>query len=361
MGVSVNDPNATLRRSSIIILFLVAVYAVVTASSSWVLGFYMPGPLDYVLNMVLYLTPAILFVGFAVLIKLFRDRPESPFRYLRQCAQDWRLPDRVIFGGPVLAALGIFTAMFSTMKWAIPQFQKFHWDPEFSSLDAAIFGGDAWRVLQPFVGFPIITWLLNWNYHLWMGAMFGVTIFAVGMVDKPQLRLQYLFSYILCWSILGTLGAILLSSVGPCFYEAFYANDRFVALTSYLQSVDRQYPLPVLEVQKMLLEAQTSSHDQVGRGISAMPSMHVSIACLFVLFGWSISRAWGIISTIFLILIIIGSIHLGYHYAVDSLVSLLATPVIWWAAGKVARSGWVVSGEFRLGAQPAFADASRSD
>ena len=64
-----------------------------------------------------------------------------------------------------------------------------------------------------------------------------------------------------------------------------------------------------------------------------MPSMHLSIACLFAILGWRISKAWGISATIFLALILVGSVHLGYHYAIDGYAAIVATLAIWWLSG----------------------------
>jgi hypothetical protein len=39
---------------------------------------------------------------------------------------------------------------------------------------------------------------------------------------------------------------------------------------------------------------------------------------------------------LFLLLTMIATVHLGWHYAVDSYISLLAVPLIWYWAGKIA-------------------------
>ena len=67
-----------------------------------------------------------------------------------------------------------------------------------------------------------------------------------------------------------------------------------------------------------------------------MPSMHNATAVLFALLGWQVSRAHGIALTFFAILIFIGSIHLGWHYAIDSYAGIAIACVTWWVAGKIA-------------------------
>ena len=67
------------------------------------------------------------------------------------------------------------------------------------------------------------------------------------------------------------------------------------------------------------------------RGISAMPSMHNGSALLFALAGYQVSRFAGHLLSAHAILIFIGSIHLGWHYAVDSYLAWALTLVIWFA------------------------------
>ena len=72
-------------------------------------------------------------------------------------------------------------------------------------------------------------------------------------------------------------------------------------------------------------------------GISAMPSLHVAIVTLCAISGWYVNRLVGGLMTLFAIVIFIGSIHLGWHYAVDGYASALATAAIWIAVGRLLR------------------------
>ena len=64
-----------------------------------------------------------------------------------------------------------------------------------------------------------------------------------------------------------------------------------------------------------------------------MPSMHVASSFLFVLLCWRVQRLLGWLMTGFLVLILIGSVHLGWHYAVDGYLALALTWPIWRLAG----------------------------
>jgi membrane-associated phospholipid phosphatase len=66
-----------------------------------------------------------------------------------------------------------------------------------------------------------------------------------------------------------------------------------------------------------------------------MPSMHVSIAWLMALLGWRISRPVGWLLTAYCACIVLGSVHLGWHYAVDGYVSIILTSGIWFVTGRI--------------------------
>ena len=77
-------------------------------------------------------------------------------------------------------------------------------------------------------------------------------------------------------------------------------------------------------------------HDPlVVSGISAMPSMHVAIC---VLFGLWVTRfrklALTVLAWSYAVAIYIGSIHLGWHYATDGVVSAICVLAIWWTTGR---------------------------
>ena len=66
-----------------------------------------------------------------------------------------------------------------------------------------------------------------------------------------------------------------------------------------------------------------------------MPSMHVSIATIIALLLRRLRLAC--IGWMFLALICIGSVHLGWHNAVDAIVSVVGTLAIWKAVSQLLR------------------------
>lgn len=66
---------------------------------------------------------------------------------------------------------------------------------------------------------------------------------------------------------------------------------------------------------------------------SAMPSVHVAIGMLAWLWGRSLSRLAAVVGGAFFALVMVGSVRLGWHYAIDGYVSIVVTAGLWWLAG----------------------------
>ena len=127
------------------------------------------------------------------------------------------------------------------------------------------------------------------------------------------------------------------ASVGPCFVGPILGDARYDALTAYLRPANEHYRVLVLPVQQTLVDSYLHHNDALGDGISAMPSLHVGMTLLSALAVWRTLRVGGACLYVFLVIIEIGSIHFGYHYAVDGFVSLILTTALWHVSGVLAR------------------------
>jgi membrane-associated phospholipid phosphatase len=67
-----------------------------------------------------------------------------------------------------------------------------------------------------------------------------------------------------------------------------------------------------------------------------MPSVHNGLAFLFALAAWHVSRPLGCLFGAYALVIWIGSIHLGWHYGLDGVVSVALTIGIWRVCGRIA-------------------------
>ena len=310
-----------------------------------------PGVAGIIANGQIFLMFVIVLVCFDTGRELFRHRPQSPVAHLKARYSAPAFKRGLAAGLPMMIVAIVLLPYFSKMKSAIPLFNDYTWDARFIAWDRAIFfGHDAWELLQPIIGYPVVTALLALLYHLWFLLLYpGVMFFAFAKIDS-QVRRQFFLSYVLSWTLIGGFMATMLASVGPVFVGPMFGDTTFDAQMAYLNAANEQVPVMTLRVQAMLLEWYASAEDGLGSGITAMPSMHCAIAFLYWIAMRRISKAWGAFFAVFFFITWISSVHLAYHYAVDGPVSLLAVAAIWAMSQRIitAWDAWLESRQATL-------------
>lgn len=234
----------------------------------------------------------------------------------------------------ILVVVPIFLLSFHTFKIAIPALHPFSWDEPLMKLDFAVhLGHHPWLLVQPFLGYPEITRVINYIYHhVWGGVLFTM-VFWMAWSPRRHLRKQFFLSFLITWIGLGTVLAVVFSSAGPCYFDKISdLENPYAPLMSYLSSIP---DLPAIHAQKMLWEIHAHKMPVYFTGISAMPSMHVAAAVLCALVGWHLNWAVGLTLGLFAGLIQLGTIHLGWHYAVDGYLSALLTWLIWRGTSRI--------------------------
>jgi hypothetical protein len=267
---------------------------------------------------------------------LVRVRPPRLTHYLWTAISGrYATVERICMALPVFVLFPLFASTFTYFKAAIPLFQPFDWDVRLAAWDATLHGGHAaWEWLQPIFGYSYATAFINAVYHLWFFVTYGVLVWQALALGRPRLRVQYLLTTLLLWSLVGNLAATLLSSAGPVYFARVTGlADPFAPLMAYLHQANDVVPVMALQVQDMLWQSYTGNSTDIGAGISAMPSLHVATAFSYVLVGFAVRRWLGILFAAFAAFILIGSVHLGWHYAIDGYVGILCTLAIWFAVG----------------------------
>jgi hypothetical protein len=236
---------------------------------------------------------------------------------------------------PVLLIFPLFGATYTNLKVLTPAIVPFCWDADFAKWDRLLHGGyDPWQLLQPFLGYPYVTSLINAVYNFWFLLAYAVIVWQIASTDRPRLRMQYLLTFVLVWAGIGNVAATILSSAGPVYYGRITGlPDPYAPLMAYLQHASTVAAVPALEMQEILWKLYKAHGLAIGSGISAMPSLHVAIATSVVLLTRQIDRRLAIGSTVFAAIILIGSVHLGWHYAIDGYVSIIGTLLIWRGVG----------------------------
>ncbi len=230
-----------------------------------------------------------------------------------------------------------FSSAFSSFKSSISEIHPFSFDVALHKLDRWLhFGVDPWQLLHPILAFPTVTAFFNLLYNLWLP---GVYVFLFVMIFRTSdlaLRMRYLASFIALWVLAGSLMAVGMSSAGPCFFGAVTGlPDPYGSLLEYLEVADKAIPIWALDTQRYLWEAYSADRLAAGGGISAMPSMHVAIASLQAFAGWKLDRRLGAALTLYAFMILLGSVHLAWHYAVDAYVAMAVAAIVWVAIGRI--------------------------
>lgn len=260
----------------------------------------------------------------------------SPAQALRhRLLDDILAPSRVANTLHAFVANGVFFVGFMTIKKNIPIAIPFAWDHALMQLDRALhFGFLPHEILAPLFDYPFILFLVNVNYNLWFAALTAFFFWQGFRRDDTPLRQQYLLSYLMTWLVGTCVAGTLLSSAGPCFY-GFLADgpNPYAGLLNALEQANAVYPVWAVPTQATLWQSHLAGHGDI-EGVSAMPSMHVGTTILFILCALRSGHRWLVWFTIvFALSIFIGSIQLGWHYAVDGYAGALIAIACWKLSG----------------------------
>ena len=319
---------------------LIALFSLATLATSDLMG----RPFDYGMAgrlSQLYSVMVPVFLGLLLVIAFVRmaviEKPESPTRHLagkiRSFVAD---PDRLIGMAIMSALIVIFMANFAFMKDAIPTLQPFSWDSAFHKMDRFLFAGtDPWRLTFALFGTPMATTAINAVYHAWVFVIYFFLLAAVCGVLEHRLKLIFLYAFVLTWVVGGVLLAIVFSSAGPGYFARLGLGADFEPQMELLRQFNEVLPVWSLTVQEMLWDSYSGNAGSIS-GISAMPSMHVASSVVVTLLAFRIHRNFGRAMLVFTAIMMVGSVHLGWHYAVDGVMGALVALGAWFAAERIA-------------------------
>lgn len=286
-------------------------------------------------------------VGLAVLLfAMARGQCAGRPRSARSLVGDfllsrWRYDRFFSIVMPFLCVVPLITS-YTLFKTTYLASAGFWFGPILAGSERALLGTDAWRLSHDWLASPWASQALDLLYHGWFLPMILGVALCSFISPTSVLGWRYLTSYLLLWSVQGSLIAYWMPAAGPSLHAFLSAAPtRFDALTARL-AAQNQYltahgapGLYSIEYQHQLAALFGSSEVAIGGGISAMPSLHNAMAVLFACAAWTIGPRLGAIATTYAMIIWIGSIHLGWHYALDGVVAGVLTIVTWHAVGRV--------------------------
>ncbi len=237
-------------------------------------------------------------------------------------------------------ALYFVAALFCTMKSVLHTVHPHIVDEALISIERALHGGILPSVeAARLSAYPLLLRMIDALYVLWFVANVLYVFFVLLGDPHNRLRERYLFCFAAGWLGIGLFAATAMASAGPLFLEHFIpvadmsagarasadAANAFMHDTAGLHLFQSRF--------KDMIDGFLASPRTVTLNTaSAMPSMHVALAALMVFHARHVHKILSAVMRVYLAVILIGSVVLQWHYAIDGYVAIALMYVLWKAS-----------------------------
>jgi len=211
--------------------------------------------------------------------------------------------------------LELLLLVYTTLKQRIPCLHPILYDVGLIRLEEFIHFGwnPAWAMAR--YNFPK-WWLrfLDWAYISWFHAKALVIVYILTLPDQAK-RDRFLISYMSMWIMCVLLG-LMIPSLGPCYIDPGLFPPKGMPVAARIQNnLKTHYLYYLLPGKNCFL--------WYGYGLMALPSLHVAAVALYALYGWGEGSFIRWLTIVYALLIFIGSVTTGWHYAIDGYAAVV--------------------------------------
>ena len=249
--------------------------------------------------------------------------------FARNLVQSWHYPE-IAF---LLFLFMVNGGIFCSLKSVIPHLVPYYLDLLLLKVENFVHLGI--NPTKVFYDFLMAPWVIGGSFMIYSAwFVIGASFVTLNILwfHSHRGRTRFFLAFSLCWYLNGVVLATLMSSVGPLFLDDFFSGE---AASFYRDNV--QFAIThshVLADAKTMMVEWARDKDVVEiNGISAMPSMHVSIAALIYFYVRDYFPAFARFFLVFLVLTVLACVVLLTHYAIDGYLAIITTLLIWrWTA-----------------------------
>lgn len=233
----------------------------------------------------------------------------------RALRTEYFTPQKLFDLARTIILIKLVLVVYTNIKQAIPRINPLVTDQWLLDIDIAIhLGANPVHPLVDLLSDPVCARIIDVSYVLWYPFMpLGFVIFI--FVLRHDLTHRFFGAYLLLWMIGGSI-ALLLPSLGPIYTHPEWFSGLDTPIATKLQQM-------LWVHYRQLLDNPEQYRFHVYSGIAAFPSLHVGIVALFAFFTFRVHRLLGIILVLYAAVVQIGSVFLGWHYAVDGYFAIL--------------------------------------